>query len=230
MLTLVLAESEVELIPASILTNPRVVSSAQRRGKPPRELLLESSIHHGAMGSLPEFERRGRPDIMHLVLLVSLESILNKQHQLRLIVHTRNDEQITIDPSTRIIKHYDRFLGLIEQLFVKQVLPDEDNPLLELTPHCSLEHILDKLETDYKVACSSTGKPVNLPLFFSNLKKKHKHNITIVVGGFPHGDFHSDIKTMVDDVISIYPEMVPAWTVVSELCVNYENLFVSKPL
>ena len=37
-----------------------------------------------------------------------------------IIVHTRNNDVITIDPETRIMRNYTRFIGLMEQLFEKQ--------------------------------------------------------------------------------------------------------------
>ena len=128
MLTIVLAESELERIPASLLRHQAIVASAGKRMKKPVDILLDSNYHHSAMRNLPEWERRGRPDIVHLFLLVALESIANKKNFLRVIVHTRNNEMIAFNPTTRIMRNYDRFVGLIEQLFEKQVIPDEEKP------------------------------------------------------------------------------------------------------
>jgi hypothetical protein len=64
------------------------------------------------MTNLSEGRRRGRPDMTHLFLLTALESIANKQGTVKLIIHTRNDEMITVHPETRIMRNYERFLGL----------------------------------------------------------------------------------------------------------------------
>ncbi|MFH1102050.1 MAG: 16S rRNA methyltransferase [Methanobacteriota archaeon] len=225
MLTLILAESELELIPESLVKDSRILASAGRRGKHPGEMILDSSMHHGAMHRLPEYERRGRPDITHLFLLVSLESIVNKQGGLRVMIHTRNDEVIMVDSETRIIKNYDRFLGLMEQLFQKTVIPDKEQPLLRLRKKVPLLRLLEETPGDVHIVCSTEGEPVRLPQYFSGLKEKSKQDVVCVIGGFPKGDFHTVFTDTVDACISIYPEMVPAWTVANELLVNYENIF-----
>ncbi len=228
MLTIVLAESELERIPAALLRHQIIVSSAQKRMKKPSEILLDSNYHHAAMRNLSEWERRGRPDIVHLFLLVTLESIVNKKNFLRVIVHTRNNEMIVFNPTTRIMRNYDRFVGLMEQLFEKQVVPNEEKPLITLTKDKKLSQIVKQDSFDYVIAFSSEGKRVNLPTFFTDIQKKKKENILCIIGGFPKGDFHNEMADFSDDIISIYPEMVPAWTVASEVVVNYENIFLSE--
>ncbi len=230
MLTIVLAESELEKIPVSLFRHQTIVSSAQRRMKKPSEILLDSNYHHAAMRNLPEWERRGRPDIVHLFLLVTLESIANKKNFLRVIVHTRNDEMIAFNPTTRIMRNYDRFVGLMEQLFEKQVIPDEEKPLITLTKDKKLNQIVKQNSYDYIIAFSSEGKHVNLPTYFTDVQKKKKENILCIIGGFPKGNFNNDVTELSDEIISIYPEMVPAWTVASEVVVNYENIFLSEKL
>ena len=230
MLTIVLAESELEKIPVSLFRHQTIVSSAQRRMKKPSEILLDSNYHHAAMRNLPEWERRGRPDIVHLFLLVTLESIANKKNFLWVIVHTRNDEMIAFNPTTRIMRNYDRFVGLMEQLFEKQVIPDEEKPLITLTKDKKLNQIVKQNSYDYIIAFSSEGKHVNLPTYFTDVQKKKKENILCIIGGFPKGNFNNDVTELSDEIISIYPEMVPAWTVASEVVVNYENIFLSEKL
>ncbi len=49
MLSLVLVESALELIPRSIQKHPSVVSHSQKLGKYPSEILLDNSWHFAAM-------------------------------------------------------------------------------------------------------------------------------------------------------------------------------------
>ncbi|MEO2151558.1 MAG: 16S rRNA methyltransferase, partial [Thermococcus sp.] len=86
MLHLVIADSELELVPESIADHPAVVNYARRRGKKPEEVILEGSYHHAALRKLEDGERRGRPDIVHICLLNALESIANKEGKLRVYV------------------------------------------------------------------------------------------------------------------------------------------------
>jgi rRNA small subunit pseudouridine methyltransferase Nep1 len=176
------------------------------------------------MTHLPEGRRRGRPDITHLFLLTALESIVNKQGQLNIRIHTRHDQMITVNPATRIMRNYERFLGLLEQLFEAHVVPDKGQPLLSLQENVPLKQVIEEQQADHVVTLSQDGTPVVLPLYFKKIKTQKTHHLLCVIGGFPSGQFHSDIKTITTEVISLYPEMLPAWTVASELLVNYGNM------
>lgn len=216
-LTLVLADSELEIVPAAIAGHPAVRTSAKKRGRSPTTILLDSSLHHPALKKFPEGERRGRPDIAHLFVLLALDSVLNAQGQLRTIVHTRNDDVIRIDPTTRIPKNYPRFVGLIEDLFLKGAVP-EDKPLLTLERGVPLERLLAGFSAP-KWVFKEGGEPVNLWTEFAKLEG----DLVGVVGGFPHGDFRSPVAKLCDRVVSIHEEPLRAWTVTSEILVAYRH-------
>jgi len=222
MLYLIIAEAELERIPAAIASHPVIYRYAKQKGKPATKLLLNSSIHHAAMATLPEGRRQGRPDITHLILLTALESILNKQDRLRVYIHTRNDEVITVNPQTRIMRNEERFAGLLEQLFDKGTVPDPTKPLLSLRPK-TLPDLIQELNSDHVFVCDQLGTPSRLPEYFTSLHHQNKQKITAIVGGFPSGPLKTDITKMVNDTISIYPETLAAWTVVSELLIAYET-------
>ncbi len=220
MLTLILVDSELELVPPRMANHPSIKRDARKHGKKPWEILLDSSLHHRALKKLVDGDRRGRPDIVHLFLLIVNDSILNKEGMLRIFVHTRNDELISIDPEMRVIRNYDRFKGLMEQLFKKGVVPNKENALMNLRRGMSLKETLDEINPDKKIAFSSKGKETSIHDYFRmDLKTK---NIACIIGGFPKGGFVSPINELVDDVISIHQEMLSSWTVASEVIVNYE--------
>jgi len=225
MLTIILAESELELIPSQITSHPAVTSYAKQRNKKPKGLILDSSFHHSAMKELPEGARRGRPDIVHIFLLNSLESILNKKGKLKIIIHTRNNEAIFIDSKTRLMRSYHRFIGLFEQLFEKKKIVTEEKTLIELRENISLEKIIESENHDFIITFSENGKIVELHNYLTNLKNKKIKNILCIIGGFPHGDFHSDISKYSDDVISIFEEKLNAWSVTNELLTDFNNIF-----
>lgn len=224
MLTLVLAEAELEPIPVELNRHPAVIAHARQRTKQPWQILLDSNYDHAAMTILPEGRRRGRPDITHLFLLTALESIVNKQGQLQILIHTRNDQVITVSPQTRIMRNYERFLGLMEQLFEKKVVPDAAHPLLVLEQHMTLKQVVERQKAERAVVFSKEGTPIKLHEYFYELKKQKNPDLLCVIGGFPSGTFHTDMKTIATDVISLYPEMLPAWTIASEILVNYGNM------
>lgn len=217
MLTLVLADAELEMVPVPLQGHPAVRTSAKKRGRSPAVILLDSSLHHPALKKFPEGERRGRPDITHLFILLCLDSVLNVQGQLRTIVHTRNDEAIHIDPATRIPKNYPRFVGLMEDLFQKGAVP-EGKPLLTLERNMPLEKLLAQLPRP-RWAFSEHGERVNLWTDLAALEG----DLTAVVGGFPHGDFRSPVSMLCDRVVSIHEAPLRAWTVTSEILVAYRE-------
>lgn len=217
MLTLVLADAELEMVPAAAQGHPAVRTSAKKRGRSPAAILLDSSLHHPALKKFPEGERRGRPDIAHLFVLLCLDSVLNVQGQLQTVVHTRNDEVIRIDPATRIPKNYPRFVGLMEDLFQKGAVP-EGKPLLTLERNVPLEKLLDTLPRP-RWAFSEHGERVNLWTELAALEG----DLTAVVGGFPHGDFRSPVAKLCDRLVSIHEEPLRAWTVTSEILVAYRQ-------
>jgi len=222
MLTLILAEAELETIPSELLYHPLIVSSARQKGKNPAQIILDSNYHHKAMTQLSEGTRRGRPDIVHVFLLTALESIVNKQGYLNIMIHTRYNQVITVNPETRIMRNYDRFIGLLEQLFEHHVVPKDGTPLLKLQSNQSLQQLVDEATADHVIACSRTGKTTNLHNYLTELKKQQPHHIVCIIGGFPSGTFHTDMTTITPHVLSLYKEMLSVWTVASEVLVNYE--------
>ncbi|HYM40968.1 MAG TPA: 16S rRNA methyltransferase [Thermoplasmata archaeon] len=217
MLTLILADAELETVPSPLQGHPAVRTSAKRRGRSPAAILLDSSLHHPALKNFPEGERRGRPDIVHLFALLCLDSVLNAQGQLRTIVHTRNDDVIRLAPETRIPKNYPRFVGLVEDLFQKGAVP-EGKPLLALERGVPLGKLLSEARAP-AWAFKEGGERVNLWTEFANLEG----DLVAVVGGFPHGDFRSPVAELCDRVVSIHEEPLRAWTVTSEILVAYRQ-------
>ncbi|AEK72513.1 ribosome biogenesis protein [Thermococcus sp. 4557] len=216
MLHLVIAEAELEPVPKAILDHPAVVNHARRRGKRPDEILLDSTYHHAAIKKLPDGERRGRPDIVHVCLLNALESIANKEGLLRVYVHTRNDEVIYIKPETRIPRNYNRFVGLMESLFKNRAVP-RDLELLRIEEK-SLEELVEELNPDGVFVMHEEGRPMG-PKDFGKMLGGFE-NPLVIVGGFPHGDFRSETP---GEKISIYEAPLMAWTVVNEVIINFEH-------
>ncbi len=216
-LTLILADAELELVPETLAGHLAVRTSAKRRGRSPASILLDSSLHHPALRRFPEGERRGRPDIAHLFVLLCLDSRLNLEGRLQTIIHTRNDDVLRFSRETRIPKNYIRFVGLMEDLFAKGAVP-EDHPLITLERGVSLEKLLGGLPGE-KWAFSERGQTIELFEQISHVKG----DLVALVGGFPHGDFRSPVDALCDRVLSIHPEALRAWTVTSELLVAFAH-------
>ena len=160
MLVLGLIESAIELVPEKLANDPSVVTSAQLRGKPPTQILLDESLHSKVMGNLPDSEKRGRPDVVHRCLLVALDSVLAKEQLLEVFVHTNSGEIIQIATGTRLPRRTQRFVGLMEQLFLHKRVPLKGDPLLQIVPG-NLETYLQSIEPSQTFLLSVEGPPMS---------------------------------------------------------------------
>jgi len=231
MFHLILIESALELVPPEIRGHPAVKNQAQRSGKRAIEDILDGTFHHTAMKRLPNSEQRGRPDIIHLSLLVAQGSILNREGHLRTYIHTINDELIEVDPKTRLPRNLERFKGLISKLFLEGELKgrteEEGAELLKLTKGMKLEKILEKIAPDKVYALDDREKVTTFSKVLKDdgfgPKDLKKANIAIIVGAFPHGEFKSDILKCADRVFSIYGGTLELWTVITNILMDGER-------
>ena len=219
MISIILADSELEIVPREIQGHPAVVKHARIRGKKPSSIILDSTYHHSAMreryGS--EADRRGRPDIVHFFLMNALESPLSREGKLRVYVHTRNNEVFKFDPKVRLPRAYNRFIGLMESAFQNRYIPDKNNPLITVEK-MSLSSLAENLGNK-TVILSEKGRKVNLRNY------DIPRDVTFIIGGFPRGDFLSNIS-FGDDVISIFSGTLMAWVASYEVIVEYERRYI----
>jgi rRNA small subunit pseudouridine methyltransferase Nep1 len=219
---LVLAESALETIPRQLWQLPLIRKYAEKRRKKAQFLLLDRSYHHAAMKNLAENEKKGRPDIVHFSLLEALGSPLNKEGLLQVYVHTMSDYVISVSRETRLPRNYDRFVGLMEQLFELKRIPPEGSPLLTLIERMSLCQLAEKIKPDHTVAFSRKGTPKTLEETISELSEKK--NPLAIIGGFPHSTFSKSTTELADQVVSIDREMLETWTVTARIVYEYEKM------
>jgi rRNA small subunit pseudouridine methyltransferase Nep1 len=217
MLHLILADAEIEPIPPELWEERGIRSYAKRRGKEPGRCLLDSNLHHFAMKDLPDFKRRGRPDIVHVSLLVLLGSILNREGHLKVYVHTRNDEVIYVKPETRLPRSYNRFVGLLEKLY--EVREDLFLRLRDL----SLGQLVEEIKPEYTVVLDPGAALVGE----TELQQRLKRRTCAIVGAFPHGGFRSTMD-FPHERVSIYREPLDAWTVADRVVLLYERAFLPR--
>ncbi len=211
----ILADTELELVPAEIAGERCVLNNARARGKAPEKMLLDASHHHPAFHKLKDSERRGRPDIPHFFLMLCLDSDLSVGGRLRAFVHTRNNDVIAVNPETRLPPNYPRFVGLIETLYEKQVVPSAENALLELRQGVPLETLVSALRPDQVVVLDANGpKTDSLPREFIGLKGER---VVIIIGGFSKGTFRSDLSKLKPVRHSLGDRMMKVWTVTSKV-------------
>lgn len=166
-------------------------------------------------------EKRGRPDIIHTTLLFILGSPLNMRDFVDTYIHTINDEVIWINPKTRIPKNYNRFKGLMAKLFLEKKIIANSDTLLKMSKK-TMTALIKELSCDKIFVLTEKGKQVTT----LNLARAIKKSTTpcIIIGGFPHGDFSSNIYSLDGTFVSIYPESLHTWVVMAKIISSIENL------
>jgi len=226
MLTLILAESSIETVPGQLTRHPSVIAHAQRKRKRPSSLILDRTYHHSAMKTLEAREparnlaKRGRPDITFHVLLQALGSPLNREGLLRVYVHTVDDRVIDVDPRLRLPRNYDRFIGILEQLFEAGRVPPDEPPLLRLRK-CTLPSLVKESEASMVVAFSTIGEPMTLDDACSRLARTPAP--LTFVGGFAYSHFESSTTDLANHVFSIDREPLDAWIVAGRVVYEFER-------
>ena len=224
-LHLILAESALELIPREIWYHEVIRKHAKKRGKKPWEMLLDKSLHYKAMLKIPNHHKRGRPDIVHVSLLNALSSPLNRVNLLRVYVHTIDNRIIFIDPSTRIPRHYYRFVGLMEQLLTEgRIPPRSDQPLMWWKREF-LSDFIREMNFNEVILLHESGSRLSPHELGRDIATKMKDNlrVAVLIGGFPHGDFVDETKQLATKTISIFRESLDAWIVVSRVIEGVEH-------
>ena len=172
------------------------------------------------MKRLEQNAKRGRPDIVHFALLEALGSPLNKEGLLQVFVHTLDDHVITVNPSARLPRNYNRFVGLLEQLFEFGRVPPKGTALLSLKRQ-TLTQLLQEVKPPYTVAFSRMGKAQTLEETTSKLSERKKS--AVLVGGFPQGHFSKATIKLADEVVCLDHDMLETWTVTSRVIYEYER-------
>jgi rRNA small subunit pseudouridine methyltransferase Nep1 len=218
MLTVILAESSLELIPKQMHNHPSVISYSKKFKKIPSNTILDNSWHFGAMKGLENEIKRGRPDIIHLTLLSLCTTPAFYDNKIEVFVHTINDEIISINNNTRLPKSYHRFQGLIEKLFLTKKIESEDEILMELKKS-SLSQLISQIKPAQIIGFTTQGKKTT----FEKLIEQIEENSCILIGGFQKGHFSKITEKIIEQSFSIHNSSLEAHLVASRFVYEYEK-------
>jgi rRNA small subunit pseudouridine methyltransferase Nep1 len=224
-LTMVIVESALQLVPEEIQGHPQIKQFAKRRQRIPSEVLLDRAFHNLAMRRLAKVryriavEKMGRPDIIHNTLLQVLETPLNWEGQLRVFVHTQDNNVIWINPTVRLPKNYTRFIGLIEQLYHEKQVPNQTDPLLGIY-RADLSHLIRQLKPTRVLGFSTLGQPM-LMRNVAELAGRMKEPL-VVIGGFPRGHFSDKTRRVIDELYAVDRQPLDAWVVAGRFIYDFE--------
>lgn len=224
-LTIALVESALQLVPKEIRSHAQIKRYAERRDRDPGEVLLDRAFHHSAMRRLAQRrypippEKMGRPDIVHTTLLQILETPLNWEHGLRVLVHTQDNHIITINPKVRLPKNYVRFVGLIEQLFTEKKVPDTGEPLLSLEKG-DVHKLISTVAPTNVFGFSILGKPTLLRSIAEQTNRTR--DPLALIGAFPRGHFTEETRRTMDEVYCVDRQTLDAWVVAGRFVYDFE--------
>ncbi|MGQ9781712.1 MAG: ribosome biogenesis protein [Nitrososphaeria archaeon] len=217
---LILVESALEIIPQEIRNNNIITSFCRRRRKRPDQTLLDQSYHHKAILKLDQHEKRGRPDIVHFCLLEAISVPLYFEGQFDVYVHTINDEIIDVGKDVRLPKVYDRFIGLIEKLFIEKKVSDRRRDLLRLSSG-SLEDLLNRVRPSRVIGFSRLGRRSSLENVVSHALEFERP--VFIVGGFAKGYFSEKNRALIKNIFAISKYPLEAHVVTARLLYEIEK-------
>ncbi len=218
MISLILTESSLELVPKELKSHPSVVSHAQKLGKKPTEILLDNSWHFAAMKGISNEIKRGRPDLVHFCILEATTIPLYNKNKIKIYIHTIDDKVIYFGENVHIPKSYHRFEGLIEKLFLEKTIESNGNVLLEIKEK-SFSELIDEIKPSKVVGFSSKGEKHS----FENTISEIPENCCLVIGGFQKGQFSDIVQSRIDQLISIDDSSFEAHVVVARILYEYEK-------
>jgi len=217
-LSLILAESSLEMIPKEIQNHPSVVSHSKKLGKMPSNILLDNSWHYAAMKGIQNENKRGRPDIVHFSLLEACSIPLYFEKKLSIYVHTLNNKVIKVGNDIHLPKSFHRFAGLIEKLFYEKIIESNGKKLLEMND-MNFSELIEKINPKNVVGLSCTGKPSS----FYNVAKSLTNDSCLVIGGFQKSHFSDSTVSKINHLVSIDSNSLESHIVTARILYEYEK-------
>jgi len=218
MISVILSESALELIPYELENHHSVISHARKLGKHPSEILLDNSWHFAAMKGIENELKRGRPDLVHFSILEATTIPLYLQNKMKLYVHTIDDKIISFGKNVHIPKSYHRFEGVIEKLYQEKKIKANEETLLEIHDK-SFSELLDEINPSKVIGFSTKGTLSS----YEKIAAKISDNACIVLGGFQKGHFSDSIQNKITDLYSVGDESFEGHVVVARILYEYEK-------
>lgn len=218
MISVILSESALELIPYDLESHPSIISHARKLGKHPSEILLDNSWHFAAMKGIINELKRGRPDLVHFSILEATTIPLYLKNKMKLYVHTIDNKVIYFGKNIHIPKSYHRFEGVIEKLYQEKKIKTNDELLLEIRDK-TFSELLDEINPSKVIGLSTQG----IPSSYEKIATEISDNTCIVLGGFQKGHFSDSIQNKITDLYSVGDESFEGHVVVARILYEYEK-------
>ena len=217
-LSLILAESSLEMVPTEIQNHPSVISHSKKLGKLPSNILLDNSWHYAAMKGIQNENKRGRPDIVHFSLLEACSIPLYFEKKLTIYIHTLNDKVIKVGDDIHLPKSFHRFAGLIEKLFYEKRIESNGKKLLEMSD-MNFSQLIEDINPKNVVGLSIVGKSSS----FCDVAESLDENSCIIIGGFQKSHFSDSTVSKIDQLVSIDSNSLESHIVTARILYEYEK-------
>ena len=218
MISLILSESALELVPYELEEHPSVVSHAKKLGKYPSDILLDNSWHFAAMKGIKNEIKRGRPDLVHFSILEATTIPLYYQNKLNLFVHTIDNKVIRFGKNVHIPKSYHRFQGVIEKLFQEKKIISKNELLLDMKKQ-TFSELIKEINPSNVIGFSTEGELSS----YQKIASEIPDNSCIVLGGFQKGHFSDSVQNEITNLYSVGNESFEAHVVTSRILYEYEK-------
>ena len=218
MISLILAESAIELVPEKLQNHTSVISHAGKLKKDPSEILLDNSWHFAAMKGIENETKRGRPDLVHFCILEATTIPLYEKNKIKIYIHTIDDKVIYFGDNVHIPKSYHRFEGLFEKLFVEKSIESDDKTLLEIKEK-SFSDLINDINPSKVIGFSTQGGKNS----FENISREISEDCCLVIGGFQKGHFSDSIENKITELYSVGDESFEGHVVVARMLYEYEK-------
>ena len=218
MISLVLAESALELVPSELEEHPSVVSHAKKLEKFPSDILLDNSWHFAAMKGIKNEMKRGRPDLVHFSILEATTIPLYYENKLDLFVHTIDNKVIHFGKNVHLPKSYHRFQGVIEKLFHEKKILAKNEVLLDIKDQ-TFSQLIDEINPSKVIGFSTEGQLSS----YEKIASEILDDCCIVIGGFQKGHFSDSVQDKITNLYSIGNESFEGHVVASRILYEYEK-------
>jgi len=219
MISLVLSESSLELVPTKLKHHPSIISHARKLGKYPSEILLDNSWHFAAMKGIDNELKRGRPDLVHFSILEATTIPLYLKNKIKLYVHTLDDKVISFGENVHIPKSYHRFEGVIEKLCQDKKITTKDDELLLDIKEKTFSELIDEINPSKVIGFSTNGTKST----YEKIAKEITDNTCIVLGGFQKGHFSDSVENKITELYSVGDESFEGHVVIARMLYEYEK-------
>jgi len=217
-ISLILSESALELVPSELKHHPSVVTHARKLGKHSSEILLDNSWHFAAMKGIKNEMKRGRPDLVHFSILEATTIPLYLENKIKLYVHTIDDKVISFGENVHLPKSYHRFAGVVEKLYQEKQIVTNNDVLLEIKDQ-SFSELIDKINPTNVIGFSTKG----ISSSYEKIAADISDNSCLVLGGFQKGHFSDSIEDKITNLYSVGDESFEGHVVVSRILYEYEK-------